>query len=193
MKYFLVLALVVACKADKPAADRPASRQVADKPLAGTADGEPPKVEMKTSAKGLCKKIELATISAAVGVELSRTGGGILVKGGKESPSLSCSYYEKGKLDGGTSFGFMVKAATELEKSDTLGRFKWEPFDGLGEPAMIGRAKDGVHIQTLANSALIIADVGKDGAPASETEPKAVAAMKALLAQLPADAAADFR
>src|SRR5690242_18766793 len=108
MKQLVMLLALVACKSDKPPADKPAPKE-SSKPAA------PPSGEMKTNAKDLCKKIDLAPINAAVGVELQRTGGGILVKGGKEPASLSCSYYEKGKMDGGTSFGFIVKAATEFE------------------------------------------------------------------------------
>ena len=195
-QWALVVALVACGKGEKT--EKAETKQSADspKPAESKKDVEPPKVEMKGSGRDLCKKIDTDAIAKALELPggLSRTGGGVLVKGGKEPASLSCSYYQKDMQDGGMSFGFIVKDAKDYERRDTLGRFKWEDYADFGQPAKIGRAKDGgVHVQTVANGGLVIVNAQKDGTAAADLEKKLVAAAKLLLAQLPADAAAEIR
>jgi hypothetical protein len=188
MRHMALLVLLVACgkSEDKaaPASGAPAKSQPVDKPVVETGEKE----------KRICRRLDTDPIAKIVGVDkMTRTGGGSLIKGGGAPASLICNYYEGSKVDGGMSFGFSLRATTELDERDTLGRFKWEPFEGLGQPAQIGRAKDGVHIQTVAKGAHLVTNLQHDKVPVAELETKLVAVTKYLIEQLPADAQSEVR
>lgn len=153
----------------------------------------PPAVD-QASGKRLCERVDLDKLSRAMSIpRVTLTGGGTLIRGGGEPATLVCSYYEGSKVDNGYSFGFSITATTTLERRDVLGRFAWKPFDGLGRTAEIGRAKDGVHVQTVVNGVRLQVNLGHESVAVAELEPKLVAATKALFAQLPDDAAAELR
>ena len=151
-----------------------------------------PTVDVKKER--LCKRIDTDAIAKAIELPagLSRTGNGTFIKGGGEPASLVCSYYEKGKNDDGLAFGFSIKATTELEKRDFLGRFVWKPLDGLGQDARIGRDKKAVHVQTVAKGVQLQVHVDHD-LPIEDLEKRAIAATKVMIEQLPADAAAELK
>jgi hypothetical protein len=177
-----LLLAVVACSksAEEPAAKRtPAS--------APTADSTAKRVR-------LCRRIDNDALAKLLGIPaLTHTGNGSLVQGGGAPATLACSYYEGSKVDGGLSFGFRLSATRELEKRDVLGRFTWEPFAGLGQPAQIGCSKQGVHVQTIANGARLVVELEHPTIPVAELEPRIIAATKAVIAQLPADATTEVR
>ena len=185
----LVLALVACGKSEK---SEPAPSTAPAKPDMPSVDK--PSVDTADKAKRFCRRLDTDPVAKILGIaELNRTGGGSLVKGGGEPPVLACSYYEAGKTDGGMSFGVSIKQTTEFDQADPLKRFTWEAFDGLGQPAKIGRGKDRVHIQTVVKGVLLTTDVDHQTIPVAELEPKLVAAMKYVIEQLPADATVEVR
>lgn len=192
MKYLVVLIAIVGCGKSEKSEPAKTETKPAESKRADKSAVDKPSVDVKKER--LCKRIDTDAVAKAIEVPgLSRTGNGMLIKGGSEPASLVCNYYEKGKLDGGASFGFTIKASTELEKRDALGRFQWEPFDGLGQDARIGRAKQGVHLQTVAKGVVLFVDVAQAGLEIPELEKRAVAATKAMIEQLPADVASELK
>ncbi|MBA3397479.1 MAG: hypothetical protein H0T89_32940 [Deltaproteobacteria bacterium] len=188
---FIIAVLFAACgKADAPAAGSsgaaPATSAVSAPP------GEPraePKVDHGDKPQDLCKSIDRDALARALGVDGLSFTGGTGVKGGKD-PSRTCSYYEKGKIDGGLGVGLHFIGDPTLEKRDFMGRFSWKPLDGLGGPAAIGIEKDGVQIQSVAQGVRVQLRVSHPSTPVAEIQPLAIAAMKVLLPGVPADAAA---
>lgn len=156
----------------------------------------PPALETTPNSKRLCARLDLAALAGALEIgELTRTGRGSLSTGGGAPPTLACSYFEAGKVDGGLGFGFTLTATAELEDRDPFNRFEWAPFDGLGRPAQIGRAetKRSVHVQTVVNGVLLIADVTHPGLAIPELERRLVAVTQHVIARLPADASIEIR
>jgi hypothetical protein len=187
MKSVMCAALVlVGCgKSSEPADTETPVASRKDKPVVDTAD---------KPDKRFCKRIDEDAIAKLIEIAgLSRTGGGTLVKGGSEPATLSCSYYERGKTEGGMSFGFNLKAVAQLENAETLGKFSWEPFEAFGKPAKIGRASDAVHLQTVTNGVQLITRLGHPSVPVADLEKRLLAATQAVIDQLPADATSEIR
>ena len=191
----VVLALIACGKSEKSEPAAKAAPAAETKPAKPGNDKPSVDVDAEDKQKRICKRIDRDALAKLFEIEsLTRTGGGTLIKGGSQPATLNCNYYEGSKVDGGVSFGFSLKATTELEKRDMLNRFTWEPYDGLGQPAEIGRTKDGeIHIQTVAKGAQLQADLKHPKLDAVETEKRLVAAMKSLIDQLPADATSEIR
>jgi hypothetical protein len=149
--------------------------------------------KVNPAKKQLCSQLDRDALATALGVPgLAKIGNGTRVDGGGAPAELICTFYEVSKRDGGLGLSIRLRAATDLEAKDLRKRFTWEPFDGLGRPARIGRQVPDVHLQTLAKGLRVIVRVGHPELPAGELEQRAVAAARAVIAQLPADAAAQL-
>ena len=189
MRCFVVVLALVACGKSENKAAPATSETPAAKSESKTA---PPTVEIKE--KRFCKRVDTDPIAKVLEIEkLSRTGNGTLIKGGGEPASLVCSYYEGSKVDGGMGLRISLKATTDFEKADTLRRYEWADFDGLGQPAKIGRGKDIVAVQTIANGAQLVVDDKHPSIPVADLEKRAVAATKLVMQQLPADATSELK
>ena len=188
MKRAMVLVVVLfACgKSEK---SEPAKETTSSGP-AKPAETAKPTVDVGEKKKKFCKRVDRDALAKLFEIEsLTTTGGGTLIKGGGEPPSLACSYYEGSKTDGGVSFGFSFKGTDKLEKPETLGKFTWESYDGFGQPALIGRAKDGeIHLATVAKKVLVHSDLEHPKLQPADVEKRLVEATKAVIAQLPDDA-----
>lgn len=189
----VVLALIACGKSDKSGPE--ATPKAESKPVAKETGKPTVDVDAEEKQVRICRRIDRDALAKLFEIEsLTRTGGGTLIKGGGAPATLNCNYYEGSKVDGGVSFGFSLKATTELEKRDMLNRFTWEKYDGLGQPAEIGRAKDGeVFIQTVAKGAQLQVDLHHPKLAPADVEKRLVDATKAIIDQLPADATSEIR
>lgn len=187
----LLAVFLLAGACDKEAAPKAESTESTTGAVVKTpTNAAPPALDVDKKAKDLCKSMDTDALASVFGIAGLSGSSGAGVKGGGGPSSRSCSYYERGKIDNGVSLGVQFVGEPTLEKRDFMGRFSWKPFDGLGAPASIGRAEDSIHLQSVVHGVRVQLRTAVPDKSLAEVETAAVAAMKLLLEQVPADAAA---
>ena len=153
-------------------------------PVAGDAAPKP---------KSLCTELDHVAVGKAIGlagpfVEFSNYQLGGPAWG---TPGVRvCDWTEPFSFRG---FGVAIDAEAKIDTSpskdpaSTL-HIEWRPYTGLGTPAAMGYRPNVVTLQTVTHNASIEVEVVELDIDRADGERRAVLAMRAVLAQLPADA-----
>ena len=136
----------------------------------------------------ICSSIDAAALATAVGVpQLLPAPTNGLIQPEIDEHSVDCTW-NSNRQEFETELSFTVSLPANLDQEDVLDRFKWDDFDGLGQPAKVGVSAGGLYIQTVVNGVLLNASLDN---PAEEHksrfDKRLVAAMKIIMKQLPAN------
>ena len=189
----LVALLVVGCgeREAKQAPPPPAPIVVVD--AADVWNATPLVIDAAAKPKSLCTELDHVAVGKAIGlagpfVEFSSYKLGGPAWG---TPGVRvCDWTEPISFRG---FGVAIDADAKIDTSpsgDPASKLhiEWRRFDGLGTPAAIGYRPNVVTLQTVSHNARIEVEVVELDLARAEGERRAVLAMRAVMAQLPADA-----